>query len=49
VLAHTVCAALRRRLLGYQAATPDTLQRRFLSAGEPAQITSGRPTPGGTR
>jgi hypothetical protein len=33
VLAHTVCAALRRRLLGYQAATPDTLQRRFLSTG----------------
>lgn len=31
VLAHTVCAALRRRLPGYHAATPDTLQRRFLS------------------
>ena len=31
VLAHTICAALRRRLPGYQAATPDTLQRRFLS------------------
>jgi hypothetical protein len=30
VLAHTVCAALRRRLPGYHAATPDTLQRRFL-------------------
>ena len=35
VLAHTVCAALRRRLPGYATATPDTLQRRFLStAGE---------------
>src|SRR5664280_2223556 len=33
VLAHTVCAALRRRLPGYQTATPDTLQRRFLSTG----------------
>src|SRR6266496_5143342 len=31
VLAHTLCAALRRRLPGYHAATPDTLQRRFLS------------------
>src|SRR5580704_19444361 len=33
VLAHTVCAALRRRLPGYLTATPDTLQRRFLSTG----------------
>ncbi|MHB8331807.1 MAG: hypothetical protein ACYDEA_06375 [Candidatus Dormibacteria bacterium] len=33
VLAHTVCAALRRRLPGYATATPDTLQRRFLSTG----------------
>jgi hypothetical protein len=33
VLAHTVCAALRRRLTGYATATPDTLQRRFLSTG----------------
>ncbi len=33
VLAHTVCAALRRRLPGYHAATPHTLQRRFLSTG----------------
>jgi transposase len=33
VLAHTVCAALRRRLPGYNTATPDTLQRRFLSTG----------------
>ena len=32
VLAGAVCAALRRRLgTGYTAATPDTLQRRFLS------------------
>ena len=31
VLAHTLCAALRRRLPGYATATPDTLQRRFLS------------------
>ena len=31
VLASTVCAALRRRLPGYQTATPDTLQRRFLN------------------
>jgi hypothetical protein len=35
VFAHTICAALRRRLPGYATATPDTLQRRFLS-------TSGR-------
>jgi Transposase DDE domain group 1 len=33
VLAHTLCAALRRRLPGYATATPDTLQRRFLSTG----------------
>ena len=33
VLAHTVCAALRRRLPGYATATPDTLQRRFLNTG----------------
>jgi hypothetical protein len=33
VLAHTVCTALRRRLPGYSTATPDTLQRRFLSTG----------------
>src|SRR5262249_36864849 len=33
VLAHTVCAALRRRLPGYHAATPDALQRRFLNTG----------------
>jgi hypothetical protein len=34
VLAGAVCASLRRRLgAGYSAATPDTLQRRFLSTG----------------
>ena len=33
VLAHTACTALRRRLPGYHAATPDTLQRRFLNTG----------------
>jgi hypothetical protein len=33
VLAGAVCASLRRRLTGYQTATPDTLQRRFLSTG----------------
>ena len=32
-LAHTICAALRRRLPGYHTATPDTLQRRFLNTG----------------
>jgi len=35
VLAHTVCAALRRRLPGYASTTPDILQRRFLqTSGE---------------
>src|ERR1700677_549731 len=33
VLAHTICAAMRRRLPGYHTATPDPLQRRFLSTG----------------
>ena len=34
VLAGAVCASLRRRLgAGYTAATPDTLQRRFLHTG----------------
>ena len=33
VLAHTICAALRRRLPGYATATPDILQRRFLNTG----------------
>ncbi len=40
VLAHTVCAALRRRLPGYGTATPDTLQRRFRPLG--GTITSHR-------
>jgi hypothetical protein len=31
VLAHTLCAALRRRLPGYGSATPGTLRRRFLN------------------
>ena len=31
VLAGAICACLRRRLTGYHTATPDTLQRRFLS------------------
>ncbi|MGH9294514.1 MAG: hypothetical protein ACRD0B_04210 [Acidimicrobiales bacterium] len=33
VLASAVCGSLRRRLRGYETATPDTLQRRFLSTG----------------
>lgn len=33
VVAHTLCQALRRRIPGYATATPDTLQRRFLSTG----------------
>ncbi len=33
VLAGAVCASLRSRLAGYETATPDTLQRRFLSTG----------------
>jgi hypothetical protein len=33
VLASAVCASLRRRLVGYHQATPDTLQRRSLSTG----------------
>jgi hypothetical protein len=31
VLAHTVRAALRQPIPGYATATPDTLQRRFLT------------------
>jgi hypothetical protein len=35
VLAHTICAAMRRRLPGYATSTPDILQRRFLqTSGE---------------
>ena len=38
VLAQALLAALRARLPGYHAATPDTLQRRFLET--PGQITT---------
>jgi hypothetical protein len=38
VLAGATTAALRRRLTGYHLATPDTLQRRFLST--PGTITT---------
>jgi hypothetical protein len=44
VLAHTVCAALRRRLPGYHTATPDTLQRRFLNTGGIIEHHSGQIT-----
>jgi Transposase DDE domain group 1 len=40
ILAHTLCAGLRRRLPGYGTAVPDTLQRRFLNTG--GIITSDR-------
>ena len=43
VLAHTICAALRRRLPGYGSATPDTLQRRFLNTGGIISTTAARP------
>jgi hypothetical protein len=36
------CAALRRRLIGYHHATPDTVQRRFLST--PGTITTAPET-----
>ena len=42
VLAHTICAALRRRLPGYATATPDTLQRRFLNTGGIINTTAGQ-------
>jgi hypothetical protein len=42
VLAHTICAALRRRLPGY--ATPDTLQRRFLNTGGIIENDRGQTT-----
>jgi hypothetical protein len=43
VLAGAVCASLRRRLgAGYTAATPDTLQRRFLSTGATVPWWGGR-------
>jgi hypothetical protein len=44
VLAHTVCAALRRRLPGYLTATPDTLQRRFLNTGGIIENDRGQTT-----
>jgi len=42
VLAGALCAALGRRLPGYDNATPDTLQRRFLQTG--GVITTHRDT-----
>jgi hypothetical protein len=44
VLAHTVCAALRRRIHGYATATPDTLQRRFLNTGGIIENDRGQTT-----
>jgi hypothetical protein len=44
VLAHTICAALRRRLPGYATATPDTLQRRFLDTGGIIENDRGQTT-----
>ena len=44
VLAHTICAALRRRLPGYGTATPDTLQRRFLNTGGIIENDRGQTT-----
>jgi hypothetical protein len=41
-LASALTAALRNRLPGYAAATPDTIQRRFLET--PSQITTGHDT-----
>jgi hypothetical protein len=40
VLAHTTCAALRRRIPGYATATPDTLQRRFLTKSSRSRAVS---------
>ena len=42
VLAQALTAALRARLPGYAAATPDTIQRRFLET--PGQIITGGDT-----
>jgi hypothetical protein len=42
VLAQALIAALRNRLPGYAAVTPDVLQRRFLET--PGQITTGSDT-----
>jgi hypothetical protein len=44
VLAHTVCAALRKRLPGYGSATPHTLQRRFLNTGGTIENHHGQTT-----
>lgn len=44
VLAHTICAALRRRLPGYATATPDTLQRRFLNTSGIIEHQHGQTT-----
>lgn len=44
VLAHTLCAALRRRLPGYATATPGTLQRRFLNTGGNIENDRGQTT-----
>ena len=44
VLAHTLCAALRRRLPGYATATPGTLQRRFLNTGGIIENDRGQTT-----
>jgi hypothetical protein len=44
VLAHTICAAIRGRLPGYHAATPDTLQRRFLNTGGTIENNHGLTT-----
>ena len=42
VLAQALTAAIRTRLPGYAAATPDTIQRRFLET--PGQITNSGDT-----
>ncbi len=42
VLAQALLAALRARLPGYHAATPDVIQRRFLET--PGQITTAGDT-----
>jgi hypothetical protein len=44
VLAQALLAALRARLPGYHAATPDTLQRRFLET-QARSSTTATPSP----
>jgi hypothetical protein len=44
VLAHTVCAALRRRLSSYLTATHATLRRRFLNTGGIIENDRGQTT-----